>query len=58
MVRGYRNTQWRKIDLKRLDFSKGTTWPLDDGSLGWASWTSPMQATAVPARSCEQFWGA
>ena len=34
MVRGYRNTQWRKIDLKRLDFSKGTTWPLEDGSLG------------------------
>ncbi|CAE7807614.1 cbh [Symbiodinium sp. CCMP2456] len=34
MVRGYRNRPWRKIDLKRLDFSKGTTWPLEDGSLG------------------------
>lgn len=31
---GYRNSQWRKIDLKRLDFSQARTWPLEDGSLG------------------------
>ena len=34
LIRAYRNTQWRKVDLKRLDFSKGYTWPLEDGSLG------------------------
>eukprot|EP00435_Cladocopium_sp_Y103_P044827 s1226_g12.t1 len=34
LIRGYVNSQWRKIDLKRLDFSKAHTWPLEDGSLG------------------------
>lgn len=34
LIRGYVNSQWRQIDLKRLDFSKAHTWPLEDGSLG------------------------
>lgn len=34
LIRGYVNSQWRLIDLKRLDFSKGHSWPLEDGSLG------------------------
>jgi len=34
LIRGYVNSQWRQIDLKRLDFSKSYAWPLEDGSLG------------------------
>eukprot|EP00438_Fugacium_kawagutii_P009084 Skav200013 [mRNA] locus=scaffold1611:6512:7732:+ [translate_table: standard] len=34
LIRGYVNSQWRQIDLNRLDFSKAHTWPLEDGSLG------------------------
>mmetsp|Transcript_18303 Transcript_18303/g.27185 ORF Transcript_18303/g.27185 Transcript_18303/m.27185 type:complete len:350 (+) Transcript_18303:2-1051(+) len=34
MIRGYRNSQWKKLDLKHLDFSKVSSWPLEDGSLG------------------------
>ena len=31
---GYRNSQWRKIDLKRVDFSQAKSWLLEDGTLG------------------------
>ncbi|CAE7767484.1 unnamed protein product [Symbiodinium pilosum] len=34
LIRGYRNSQWRKLDLNRLDFSQVRSWPLEDGSLG------------------------
>mmetsp|Transcript_22223 Transcript_22223/g.40039 ORF Transcript_22223/g.40039 Transcript_22223/m.40039 type:complete len:369 (+) Transcript_22223:59-1165(+) len=34
MIRGYRNTQWRKIDLTRLTFSQDQALPLEDGNLG------------------------
>jgi len=39
LVRGYRNTQWRQIDLNKLDLTKAQTWPLEDGSLGIADIT-------------------
>jgi len=34
LLRAYRNSQWRLIDLNRVDFSKAQSWPLEDGSLG------------------------
>jgi len=34
LVRGYRNMQWRQIDLSKLDLAKARTWPIEDGSLG------------------------
>lgn len=34
LMRGYRNSQWRKIDLKRVDFSQAKSWLLEDGTLG------------------------
>eukprot|EP00439_Symbiodinium_sp_Y106_P054348 s1062_g7.t1 len=34
LIRGYRNSQWRKIDLKRVDFSQANSWLLEDGTLG------------------------
>ena len=34
LIRGYRNTQWRQIDLKKLDFTKPHYWVMEDGTLG------------------------
>eukprot|EP00442_Polarella_glacialis_P037564 CAMPEP_0115068406 /NCGR_PEP_ID=MMETSP0227-20121206/11953_1 /TAXON_ID=89957 /ORGANISM="Polarella glacialis, Strain CCMP 1383" /LENGTH=374 /DNA_ID=CAMNT_0002454631 /DNA_START=41 /DNA_END=1167 /DNA_ORIENTATION=+ len=34
LVRGYRNSQWRQIDLSKLDLTQAQSWPLEDGSLG------------------------
>ena len=34
MLGGYRNTQWRKIDLERLDMFTAHSWPLEDGTMG------------------------
>lgn len=50
LIRGYRNTQWRKIDLKRLDFSKAHVWPLEDGSLGIQDITD-ASGSGAPKRS-------
>lgn len=34
VLRGYRNSRWRSIDLTKLDWSRQRTWPLEDGTLG------------------------
>jgi len=34
LVRAYRNSQWRRIDLARLDFTQAQAWPLEDGTDG------------------------
>lgn len=52
LIRGYRNSQWRKIDLKRLDFSQARTWPLEDGSLGIQDITD-AGASSVPGRALD-----
>eukprot|EP00933_Yihiella_yeosuensis_P043004 TRINITY_DN376_c0_g1_i1.p1 TRINITY_DN376_c0_g1~~TRINITY_DN376_c0_g1_i1.p1 ORF type:complete len:381 (-),score=41.60 TRINITY_DN376_c0_g1_i1:429-1571(-) len=49
LIRGYRNSQWRKIDLAKLDFSKGQTWPLDDGHLGVLDITESGSPTGNPS---------
>lgn len=40
LVRGYRNLQWRLIDLTKLDLSIAQSWPLEDGTLGIADITA------------------
>lgn len=34
LIRGYRNTRWRQIDLRELDFDERLEWPIEDGTLG------------------------
>jgi len=45
LVRGYRNLQWRLIDLAKLDLSVAQSWPLEDGSLG----IQDITAAGVPS---------
>jgi len=47
LIRGYRNTQWRLIDVSKLDLSKAQAWPIEDGSLGINDVTA--QGTAAPS---------
>jgi len=49
MVRGYRNSNWRKIDLSRLTFSENHSLPLEDGNLGIQDITDAMKSTAKGA---------
>mmetsp|Transcript_115938 Transcript_115938/g.289586 ORF Transcript_115938/g.289586 Transcript_115938/m.289586 type:complete len:375 (+) Transcript_115938:57-1181(+) len=40
LIRGYRNTQWRLIDMSKLDLTQAQAWPIEDGSLGIADITT------------------
>lgn len=46
MVRGYRNMQWRQIDISKLDLTRAKTWPIEDGSLGITDITNEGSAEA------------
>lgn len=34
LVRGYKNLQWRQVDMSQLSFKEHLEWPVEDGSLG------------------------
>uniref|UniRef100_A0A7S4GP42 Choloylglycine hydrolase/NAAA C-terminal domain-containing protein n=1 Tax=Oxyrrhis marina TaxID=2969 RepID=A0A7S4GP42_OXYMA len=47
VFRGYRNTQWRQIDLKKVNFNVAKQWPVEDGSLGIRELIQEDESTPV-----------
>jgi choloylglycine hydrolase len=47
MFRAYRNTQWRLIDLRKLNFAQAQSWPIEDGTLGIEDITEKASSTGM-----------
>jgi len=53
IIRGHKNSQWREIDLTKLNFTQSMTWAIEDGTFGIKDMTADGTRTAPNADSIQ-----